>query len=406
MPLNPLFAEVGMFRDTELRRVKEVYAVSAVLFLFGFGWGVVGPFLYIHINNIVMNPFLLGLFISLWGIVRVFTDPIVGLFMDKFDIKKTILISCVAYFFVGLGYYFSHDIFTLFIIRIAHSVAGSFFWVSTYVYTYKKMSPRKREEQMMFENIAYLSPLLIAPIIGGLLLKYVDTYFLFLSVCVASIIAIAYFYKAGYQIKPSKRKFSSLVNSEIKTLKKLEKKMLSIILLILPIGIIANAYSTFLPTFLQSSGYSSVMIGVVSVISTIPMFLLYPLGGWSDRHGKNPLIIISLATMIIGLLGMNFTKSVPFQIILVFTASLGMTLISPTIDAIVGDIMGRDKKGGFIGIIQMCKDFAIIIGPLLGGVVVDAGGFISMLNFLSVIAVAMLALTLLLNKINKTGSFI
>lgn len=403
MGLTALLTEIKHLRRVQLGRVEEVIPISIVLLLFSFGWGVVGPFFYIHFNNLLQDAELLGLFIGLWGLVRIFTDPVVGMIIDVQDIKRTLIISLLAYSIIGIAYYFTTNVQTLFLIRVLHSITGSFFWVSAWAYTYKKTLPNRREEDLMFERMVSLIPSLFAPLIGGLIVTYFGTNQLFLAVTLATLIGAFYFMKKGEPIKGKQKKISELLRTEFSSFKKLRKQLLILLLLITPITLISQAYSSFLPIFVEQS-HNSEMVAIITVVSVLPSILVFPIGKKQDEKmgsGKTQLLMIGMMIITMSLFFLPLMNNIIFQLGVILILASGFALVVPTTNALVGDMMGEDRKAGYVGLVETFKDFGTIIGPIIGGALIKSGGFTTFFNTLAIISIGVIGLTFTVKKFNK-----
>ncbi len=55
--------------------------------------------------------------------------------------------------------------------------------------------------------------------------------------------------------------------------------------------------------------------------------------------------------------------------------SIGSAFLGSAPSAVVGDIMGGRQGGGVVAAFQMVSDIGAVIGPLLGGLLLDLYGF-------------------------------
>jgi MFS family permease len=68
-----------------------------------------------------------------------------------------------------------------------------------------------------------------------------------------------------------------------------------------------------------------------------------------------------------------------FGVVMLFVAmaisGLGSAFLGPAPSAVVGDVIGNSRGGLVVSLFQMMSDLGIVIGPLLGGLLVDAFDF-------------------------------
>jgi predicted MFS family arabinose efflux permease len=168
------------------------------------------------------------------------------------------------------------------------------------------------------------------------------------------------------------------------------KKMILLLLASLPLILAMNAAHQFFPIYLESSGGSSILIGLVFAVSAIleiPVFLR--VGKLSDRIGsRKPLLIFSAA--IYSLLFLLFVlTSNPFLLFVIYSllAPLAWPPLITGSSTLISEIVPPDKwvTGQTLYTIWMWS-IGGIIGPLIGGFTSDAWGLPVMFAVASVLA--------------------
>ncbi len=168
------------------------------------------------------------------------------------------------------------------------------------------------------------------------------------------------------------------------------KKMVILLLASLPLFLAINAAERFFPIYLDSSGASPILIGLVfafPAIIEIPVFLR--VGKLSDKIGaRKPLLIFSAA--IYSLLFLLFVlTSNPFLLLLIYSLLVPLAwapLITGS-STLVSEIVPRDEwvTGQTLLTIWMWS-IGGILGPLIGGLTSDAWGLPVMFAVASVLA--------------------
>lgn len=166
--------------------------------------------------------------------------------------------------------------------------------------------------------------------------------------------------------------------------------MVILLLASLPLFVAINAAERFFPIYLDSSGASPILIGLVFAVPAvleIPVFLR--VGKLSDRIGaRKPLLIFSAA--IYSLLFLLFAlTSNPLLLFLMFSllAPLAWPPLITGSSTLVSEIVPPDKwvTGQTLLTIWMWS-IGGIIGPLIGGFTSDAWGLPVMFAVASVLA--------------------
>ncbi|MFT4109678.1 MFS transporter [Propionicimonas sp.] len=99
-------------------------------------------------------------------------------------------------------------------------------------------------------------------------------------------------------------------------------------------------------------------------------------GRRADRAGRRPfivggLIVSGVATALTGLAGGLVTL-----VLLSVVAGVGAGVLNPAQQAVLADVVGRERNGGpALAAFQMAQDSGSIIGPVVAGLLVDHGSY-------------------------------
>src|SRR5690606_7052766 len=117
-------------------------------------------------------------------------------------------------------------------------------------------------------------------------------------------------------------------------------------------------------------------------------------GAWSDRVGRQGLIVAGLWTQAAGLvvivLGSTFALFATGAVLL----GLGTAMVYPTLLAAIGDVAHPSWRASSVGVYRLWRDMGYAVGALLAGIVADAFGLsaatltIAALTFASGVVVA------------------
>jgi MFS family permease len=139
-----------------------------------------------------------------------------------------------------------------------------------------------------------------------------------------------------------------------------------------------------LPKYASRYGAVGWEIGAAMGVYSLMQLLFAPLWGqWSDRVGRRPVLLISVAGSAVAyaLFGVSaqFTGATGFWILVgsrVFAGACGANL--GVASAYIADVTTPEKRSKGMGMIGMAFGLGFIFGPLLGGVL---GGWILRLPF-------------------------
>ena len=108
----------------------------------------------------------------------------------------------------------------------------------------------------------------------------------------------------------------------------------------------------------------------------LPLSALLLLGGAAgDRWGRRPLLLAGILLFGISSLGCALAPSLPTLTLARFIQGCGAAMLMPTSLAVLGDTFSGEARGRAIGIWAAAGAIAGAVGPVLGGVLVDAVGW-------------------------------
>lgn len=113
--------------------------------------------------------------------------------------------------------------------------------------------------------------------------------------------------------------------------------------------------------------------GWIMFAYAVTQFIFGPvIGGLSDRFGRRPVLLASLAAFGLDYLVMAFAPTLAWLVAARLVA--GITGASfPTAYAYIADISTPEQRGPNFGVIGMAFGFGFILGPALGGIVAQFG---------------------------------
>ncbi len=122
-----------------------------------------------------------------------------------------------------------------------------------------------------------------------------------------------------------------------------------------------------LPLYVEHLGASSVQVGLILSLYAVAMLIFLPAWGWlSDRIGRRPVLLTSLAGTVVSFLLLAFAESLS-EIYLArilggfFAASIG------TAQAVVTDVTPPEERAHGMGMIGAAFGLGFVLGNPLGG---------------------------------------
>lgn len=150
----------------------------------------------------------------------------------------------------------------------------------------------------------------------------------------------------------------------------------------------------FLAYYAQQFGASGRTVGGILAVYSLMQFIFAPIWGrLSDRIGRRPVLMISLAGSFAGYMLFAFAGSLAMLLLSRFVAGIAAASIG-TAQAYVADSTTPENRARGMGLIGAAFGLGFIFGPPTGGVLADVGTRIGMApNFLPGIAAAALSLS-------------
>lgn len=177
--------------------------------------------------------------------------------------------------------------------------------------------------------------------------------------------------------------------SEAQAWRALSALCLGFFMILLDQTIVAVATPQF-QTELQAS-----LNQVVWVSSIYLLFVAVPLlvtGRLGDRYGQRNIYLIGMTIFTLSSLACGLAPTVEFLIFARAVQGLGAALLTPQTMSVINRIFPRNRRGAAMGMWGTVAGLATLVGPILGGVLVDTVGW-SWIFFINV-PLGILCLTL------------
>ncbi|MCU0486835.1 MAG: MFS transporter [Anaerolineales bacterium] len=141
-----------------------------------------------------------------------------------------------------------------------------------------------------------------------------------------------------------------------------------------------SMYGPLEALYLQDLGAGVVQIGVFYTLSRIIPLLLQILGGWvSDSLGRLRAIAIGSVVGVLGYVPLILASSWEWVLLASALSAVTHALIGPSFDAFIADHSAPENRARLFGITQTLFSVVGVIGPVLGGFLVESMDFKRML---------------------------
>lgn len=366
------------------------------IFLMRFSFGLVLFTLPIYLPRREFSNLAVGMVVAAYPVAETLFGPLIGILSDRYGRRRWIYIGLTISTVALFAFTLSRDARYLFIMHAIQGVAAAMIVVSSLAMVTDVSTVSNRGREMGFYDFANLGGYVIGILMAGVLARSfsMSAPFYFGSI-LAAIGAI--FSYAKVKEKNVRNRHSAL--SPIQTLRLLlgNRRSAAMFPIWLAVTTFIGMALTFSPRLGPSLLLTSFLLsGAVLILAfTQPFF-----GHLSDRYGRNRLMMLGMLSLI-GLL-VTAIDAVRQPSHLVFAApflavfGVGSFAFAPAALASIGDLAPTRGRGTTMGVYSVVISLGTIIGPLLGGYLLDRYGFSSLFYAALVILMAALALSILL----------
>jgi len=315
------------------------------------------------------ESFLVGLLISVYGIVFTLAQPLTGYWSDRMGRRKIFIQAGLLLMTVStLAYMLAGRFLSLVFVRLLQGVGVAFTVPASLAVMAESSEKTTRGGSMGFYSMLRMAGFALGPLIGGLLQVHVSFDAAFLTgaaLLISGMLMVQFWVK---EPRTTSGPTSSGPGTPI-----FDRRLLGGGLLVLGLAMfmMSSAFSMMSALeneFNQRLQQTAVGFGIAFSALTASRFLFQlPFGRLSDRIGRRTLIVWGLvlmapATILLGLV----TSTVQLTAVRVFQGIASSMIAAPGF-ALAADISQSGGEGRQMSILAMGFGTGIAIGPLIAG---------------------------------------
>lgn len=360
--------------EPHLRRSLLILFVAALLF-----WSSLAstlPILPLYVENVGGTKQQIGLVMGAFAIGLLCSRAWLGRMADKQSRKQVLLIGTLVASIAPCGFLILNTIPLLLPLRAFHGISVAAFTTGYSALVTDLSPPRHRGEVIGYMSLVNPIGMAIGPAFGGFLYEFSGYSALFIN---ASLLAILSFLMTlGIKETGIIDEEVSLIDTQGNAIEPTEDQFWSLLftprlkiptLVMVLIGVVFGALTTFIPLFIKSSGVNlnPGWFYTAAALSSFSMRL--PIGKASDRYGRGLFITLSLVLYCLSMIILTIAKNnQDFLLAGILEGAASGTLI-PMMIALISDRFPAGKRGRVFSLCIGGFDLGIAIaGPILGSI--------------------------------------
>jgi len=308
-----------------------------------------------------------GLIISLFTLTALVSRPFSGKLADNIGRKPVIIFGGTVCMICSLLYPVFTSLFGFFFLRFIHGFSTGFTPTGQSAYVSDLIPADRRGEAMGWLGTIGSLGMAMGPAVGGWVARVygIDAMFYLSSACGFTAAAIVVWMKETLQ---TKRTFHL-------SMLKVGKEDLFEPRVWLPcivMGLAFYAYGVFLtliPDFSLNVGIErKELLFTCFTISTLAIRLVA--GKASDRYGRVPVLVLSMAGIMISMMMISVAETPGLLIAGVFLYGLGQGGVSPTLLAWATDLSESTHRGRALASLYIFMELGIGVGAFVSGLLI------------------------------------
>ncbi|MDE0299315.1 MAG: MFS transporter [Candidatus Poribacteria bacterium] len=330
----------------------------------------------------------LGFIVSVSTITGMVLKPAIGILSDRWGRYRWLIAGTVLFAGVPFLYRFVETPDGLFGIRVFHGLATAIYGPVTLAFV-AEQTKTKRAEKLGWFGMARQAGYILGPVIGGWLLLTMDPVSVFNIIGLLSCLAFipVFLLKKGGHTRswidrPTiRRQAAEALKAGIKTPSIWFSGGLES-------GLFVALYATkaFLPVYASSLGVNVALIGTFFAIQEGTHMVLKPMGGrLGDRFGYLGVIFIGMSFVGIALPLLALANGMFGLFMLAMLIGAGQAFVFPATIALVLTQISSAYTGAGMGLIGTLKNAGKVVGPILGGILIDRFDFNQMFQLMGVL---------------------
>jgi len=350
--------------------MKKAFPILAVsIFSSMLGVGIIAPLLPIYADNLGATGIWIGIVFGGFSVSRAIVMPFVGKLSDRYGRKRFICIGLISYAFISLGFIWADSVYQLVLVRFLQGAAAGMIIPIAQAYI-GDIAPWGEEGKWMgYFNTAFFAGLGLGPLMGGALSEHFGMSVAFYTMGALNLAAflIAIVLLPDNRVE---RTATQVLSFKIMGASSIIKGLFSFRM---TNALIWGAFIAFLPIF--ATTYIELSPTLTGMLLAVSILLLSSLqiysGKVADRFNRRTLVIIGSLVSLTFLALIPLTHSFWPLLGLCALTGLGSAISLPAALALTVEEGRKFGMGSTMAMFTMAMSIGMVIGPVVGGMMVD-----------------------------------
>ncbi len=356
---------------------RHLIIIFIIMFTEVLGFSMVLPVIPFLGLSLGLNPFQIGLIMSVFSFSQLFASPVTGKLSDRFGRKPVLLISQTSTLIGFLLLGFADSVWLLVAARLIDGLIGSNMTVSQ-AYISDVTSPQDRTKIYGYSSAVFGAGLIFGPVIGGTLsaINYSIPMLFAAGISLISIILVILFLPESLSLKKEKIKIKLNeiipINEAKRFFKDSNVRKLLLLFFIYTFGfmLFISSFALFAERQVQITaqevGFLMAWIGILRVI--FQSLLINPL---QKKFGEDSALLMGIISMVFTMVILVFTTNYIFAFIPLIFLAFGTGVSRPILTSKLTKSVNKEETGSVLGVNNALSSIAQIISPILGGALIQ-----------------------------------
>lgn len=354
---------------------KELILVALAGTIAVMGLGFIIPLFPIYVAQKGANNFQLGLIVSGFTISQFLVQPFFGGLSDRFGRKIFMVGGLACYGLVASLYVLADSLSHVFLIRLLNGVGAGMIWPALLAFIIDQAPVERRGETMGFLSSMEMFGFAVGPLLGGALYSLGGMDLPFLGCSILAFLGAGLIWRM-IQEKPSAPRGVGVRFLERYGFAALRLPDIRLLCLIgLGEAFVWGMIITLLPVMATGMGVPPGKIGwLFSAYFIVFILLQWPMGRWSDRHGRKMPILVGMSIYASAVFLLSLGGSLLHLLLVLAVAGAGLGIYSPSVRVAIADLTSEKVRGASMGVFFTTRMLGFFLGPNLGGMMADRFG--------------------------------